>query len=968
MKEPTIRAGLGRTTGGIFFLTLFLLGIGACAKQHDALDLTGKDVKLTFLHTSDMHSRLFPFRMKVIYTDEQMGLEQKNEPFGGFARLAHLIHRERQQNERVLYLDTGDFFQGAPVFNAFHGEAEVRAMSYLAPDATVIGNHEFDSGLENLTTQLQRWATFPVLAANYLFVPGNALGDIAKPYDIVQVGGLKVGIIGVANFSSLSSITDVGNSLGIVPINIEQTVQYWIDMLDPMVDLIVLNSHAGYSTDEHLIRCTQGADLLFGGHTHLALLPPKVIKDAAGRDVIITHSGAFAKYLGKLDVVVRDGDVVAHSYELTPIDSTIGEDPKMVELLEPYRLALNQTWDLTSIFGYTGKLLTKYGFEGGDSSLGNLVAEAMRKYARVDIGFNNTLGIRANIYPGPITFEDLFNVFPFENTVTTMIMSGADLQVLFDYNTERSAGRGCNSQLQVAGVEFTMDCNHAPAECSCWHERQECPGNPQFDELYLSPQKCEPYDEHPLTDVCREACECPEGATEVSDCRCPPMARDIFVTSCSDPMITDTEGCKKEPLRLDALYEVATNDYIAKGGSGFIMLRSNNTQVDTGVPIREAVMERIITSGQCQERCLNDHGRIRVRDCSTYLACVEQVEDFAQQFCNDVDLENEAAHELPEHCVVAGPGTCRRDEHCYDIAALCDGGPGCPTCNNPSQCDEGETCTNGHCVPDQMVCFDGHCRVRCELDEDCQPEPLLPDRFQICIGGVCEVPYREVCMDDGECAHGTAMCLAGQPTCLTDTECDGDAGMVCRMGYCQPDRSVCASNADCDDDVVCAFGYCDPLATPCDGDADCAEGACVRGACNDACGNCAFDTDCPSGLVCSENFCVPPSGRCVGHRCRARCTDDASCPVDASCRDGECLPEVCAGVQSPETNCRLNVSWKTVERCLEVPCARSEVDGRIKRLLPENLGGVHTKQPVINDPEDIHPDYLGDGGVEGEGE
>ncbi len=940
-------------------LALALGLAAACAEQHENPAVEGRDIKLTFLHTSDMHSRLLPFRMEVTYTDEQLGLDQENEPFGGAARLAWLIHRERQRNERTVYLDTGDFFQGAPIFNAFKGEAEVRMLSFLNPDCTVLGNHEFDNGLENLTVQLERWATFPVLAANYLFVPGNRLGDLVKPYVIVQTGGLKLGIIGLGNFSSLSSLTDVGNSLGIVPINMEQTLQYWIDFLEPQVDLIVVNSHGGFSEDEDIVRCTRGIDVLFGGHTHLALNPPKMTKAGDGRDILIIHSGAFAKYLGKLDVVVRDGAIVAHEYELLPVDNRVPEDPKMLELMEPYRLALNQMWDLTSVFGYTSSVLTKYGYEGGDSALGNLVAEAMRQYARVDLAFNNTLGIRSNIYPGIITFEDLFNVFPFENTVSTLILSGRDLEYLLDYNTERSAGRGCTSQLQVSGVEFTMDCNHAPEECLCWYERHECPGNLEFDEAFLSPSKCEGMEQKPLTDKCREACLCPAGATLLSECRCPPFARDIRITTCPDPLTADPEGCTTVPLVADQLYEVATNDYLATGGSGFVMLRSNSTQVNTGVPIREAVLERIISGGKCIDRCLDEHGRTRLRDCPTIAACVADVDAYYAQYCEDLDVTSDAPRVRPERCVVPPIESCSKTAHCYDLASICPPGSDCQTCTSPGQCEAGQTCLGGHCVPDRVACVAGECVVRCTTDADCQEEALLPDRFSLCVEGACEVPGRAVCDDDSECSAGTAMCLGTTARCAADADCDGQ---ICRRGYCQPERTDCSTNAECPEGVVCAFGYCLPDAVRCEGDVQCPGGACVKGACNAACGPCARDADCPDGLVCSENFCVAPAGRCLEHRCRAFCSDDRNCGVDEGCEGGLCTPTLCTNDQSPETNCRVDAHSNALERCLQVPCAQSEVDGRIQRILPENLEGYHTKKPVFDDPEDIDDDYLGGGG------
>ena len=101
------------------------------------------------------------------------------------------------------------------------------------------------------------------------------------------------------------------------------------------------------------------------------LNPPKVIKDASTppRDVILAHSGAFAKYVGRLDVVVRNGDVVNHKYEVFPIDSRIPDDPLMMEVLEPYQLQLNQMLDLTAVYGFAASHIRRFDFNGGDSPL-----------------------------------------------------------------------------------------------------------------------------------------------------------------------------------------------------------------------------------------------------------------------------------------------------------------------------------------------------------------------------------------------------------------------------------------------------------------------------------------------------------------------------------------------------------------------------------------------------------------------
>jgi 5'-nucleotidase len=113
-------------------------------------------LKLTVLHTNDVHSRLEPFPMD----------GGRNQGLGGVAARAMLIKQIRQAEEEVLLLDAGDIFQGTPYFNIYRGEPEIKAMTTMEYDACTIGNHDFDGGMENLATQLTRHANFPMLVSN----------------------------------------------------------------------------------------------------------------------------------------------------------------------------------------------------------------------------------------------------------------------------------------------------------------------------------------------------------------------------------------------------------------------------------------------------------------------------------------------------------------------------------------------------------------------------------------------------------------------------------------------------------------------------------------------------------------------------------------------------------------------------------------------------------------------------------
>jgi 5'-nucleotidase/UDP-sugar diphosphatase len=572
-----------------------LLSLGAaagCTVTREPPNLVGQDIRLTIMHTSDIHSRIFPYTFVPTRFDREDGLLEDNGPFGGAARMATVIKSERAAAGRSLWLDSGDCFQGAPIFNMFKGEAEMRALSSMGLDAAVVGNHEFDLGSRNLFEQIDNWAEYPLLAANYLYEdPPNpserSLRDVVEPYTIFDVDGVKVGVIGMANWSSMTGIFEGGNSLGIRPLDDAQVVEEYVRLLRPSVDLVVLVSHLGLDEDEGLsgsevedqneLLPLAGVDLILGGHLHIVLDPPKQIpNDDHGNQTVLVHSGAFAKYVGRLDLVVRVGDdngdpeersrITAFSYKNIPIDSQIPEDREVADLLWPYSVALNREFDLDGVLGYVDtpgeEKIVRNDQTGGDSQLGNLVARSMqlRTGIEADFAITNSLGIRADFEQGPLTVEQMFNVFPFENTIAIIYLSGLEIQETLDFVARKSSERGCRTQAQVAGLTFDMVCSG------------DCP-DPDPDDGF-TPTAC---------------------------------AKDIYLgDNCrggdpSGPVLPD--ACP--PLLPTGLYKVAVNDYIAKGGSGFDALKRNTSKQFTNISLRDALVDFLRQQPICGEEVID---------------------------------------------------------------------------------------------------------------------------------------------------------------------------------------------------------------------------------------------------------------------------------------------------------------------------------------------------------------------------
>lgn len=252
--------------------------------------------KLTILHTNDVHSRLDPFPM-------DGGV---NQGLGGVAARAQLIEKIRKESEQVLLLDAGDIFQGTPYFNFYKGEPEIKAMTSMGYEATTIGNHDFDAGLENLATQLTRHASFPMLVTNYDF-SGTPMEYVYKPYKIFKKGRLKIGVFGIGiEMAGLVSENLSAGTIYLDPIMKANEMSYLLKK-EKKCDMVICLSHLGntYSdnkvSDKQLAMETENIDLIIGGHTHTFLNEPLVYKNKKGDDVLVNQVGWAGIILGRLD-------------------------------------------------------------------------------------------------------------------------------------------------------------------------------------------------------------------------------------------------------------------------------------------------------------------------------------------------------------------------------------------------------------------------------------------------------------------------------------------------------------------------------------------------------------------------------------------------------------------------------------------------------------------------------------------
>lgn len=264
----------------------FFAAVAVCAFNANAQELV-------VIHYNDTHSHLEP---------ERSG---KDEGQGGVVERAAFCDSvyKASGKKNVLLLHGGDFNQGTTYYTEFGGDLEVKLMNAMKYDATALGNHEFDNGLDNLAARLKK-VKADVVCANYDFSK-FALGKYVEPFTIVKKAGMKIGIIGL--------LTDVST---VVSHDIAKNLHY----LDPVVvvnayteylkgkkhcDMVIVLSHLGFSGDVKVAAGTRGVDLIVGGHRHTNLKEIEYVNDLDSKAVPVVQNGCWGLTSGILHMTKK---------------------------------------------------------------------------------------------------------------------------------------------------------------------------------------------------------------------------------------------------------------------------------------------------------------------------------------------------------------------------------------------------------------------------------------------------------------------------------------------------------------------------------------------------------------------------------------------------------------------------------------------------------------------------------------
>lgn len=422
---------------------------------------------LHVLHTNDFHSRIEPIN-KYDSTCDAETLEKK-ECFGGVARLAAAIKAKRDEIKaaggNVIVVDAGDQYQGSLFYTTYKGKDTVEFMNAISYDAMSLGNHEFDDGPDG-TMILLDGAKMPVMSGNLDVSQSNQLNGKLKDTVTLEVGGEKIGLVSTLAMDTPETASP-GNTV-IFKDDLESLKGDVQALTDAGVTKIIGLTHVGYARDQDYAAQVPGLDAIIGGHSHTLLgsmegaagAYPTMVKAADGTDVPVATAYAYGKYLGHLTLTFDDaGKLTAATGEPILIEQAMPEDEaiaaRVKEMAAPIEELRNKQVAETAapIDGGRDSCRAK------ECEMGSLVADAMLARVKdqgVTIAIQNGGGLRASIDAGPVTMGEVYDVLPFQNTLSTFEATGATILAALENGAsqyEEKAGRFA----QVAGLKYSVD-------------------------------------------------------------------------------------------------------------------------------------------------------------------------------------------------------------------------------------------------------------------------------------------------------------------------------------------------------------------------------------------------------------------------------------------------------------------------------------------------------------------------------
>ncbi len=389
--------------------------------------------------------------LRIILTGDHYILPPKKGR-GGYAKLATVVKQERAGAEHSIFVHSGDAYSPSLLAGMVKGKHTVDMLNAVGLDYMVLGNHEWDFGMDILRERVWE-SNFPVLASNVVDVDGLPIDGTVRTA-MVTVGSYRVGIMGLVT-PETAVLSSAGTDRFQPVVKTAKALSK--ELKSQGANLIVALAHLDVIEDQELVNSGL-ADVVLSGHDHYFITWDN-------GNVVWMESGEDSEKVGVMDVHMKTVEKRGRKRfnweaDMRIVDTkNVAEDPEIAAKVKEYDAFLTKELDIQ-----IGKTLTeldsrKKSVRGGETAIGNMIADAMRGGVDADIGLTNGGGIRAKkIYsPGTVlTRRDILTELPFGNVVVKLGLTGAQIREAIENGVsqaERTAGRFP----QIAGMSFSWN-------------------------------------------------------------------------------------------------------------------------------------------------------------------------------------------------------------------------------------------------------------------------------------------------------------------------------------------------------------------------------------------------------------------------------------------------------------------------------------------------------------------------------
>ena len=394
---------------------------------------------LVILTTNDTHSQIDP----------------DYDGRGGILRRKALIDSVRNAEKYTLLVDAGDIVQGTLYFSLYGGAVEYPLLDSLGYDISVLGNHEFDNGIDSLAYR-QNSLKVAMLSANY-GLASTKLNGRYRPYVIKEYAGKRFGIMGI-NLNPEGMI-DMANCKGLVYNNCLEVANETAKHLkrQEKVDFVIMVSHIGYDMpgndspgDIQIIKSSKDIDLVIGGHSHTVIDPDDVnsvpwkVANKEGREIPVTQTGKSGKNVGCIKI---DLDSLTVDYDLIPVDARWDSKvdyPSLEAFLEPFQKPVHAKNNHVLV-------QSDGNYESSSVEMQNWVADMAFEITtnlsemNIDLAIMNKGGIRQSMPEGDVSEGLIGAMFPFNNKLVVIDVTGEELIDAFEVMASRGGDAVSNN-------------------------------------------------------------------------------------------------------------------------------------------------------------------------------------------------------------------------------------------------------------------------------------------------------------------------------------------------------------------------------------------------------------------------------------------------------------------------------------------------------------------------------------------